>query len=190
MSTSADKPAEARRHHDARASRDALLTAAEALFDERGYEAATVREIGESAGVDPALIARYFGSKVGLYLAALQRTRAPLPSDPVEALRGLLSRTEDRGSGPIARAMVSATLSDELRAQVREITRGRLVAPLAAELAARGVRDPELRIELMAAIATGTALTRASGTLPTLAAASLDEVLAVLEPLVELLGSP
>src|SRR5260221_5104477 len=61
----------ARRYHDAQASREALLGAARALFDERGYDRATTREIGERAAVDPALIARYFGGKEGLYLATI-----------------------------------------------------------------------------------------------------------------------
>ncbi|MFD9659211.1 helix-turn-helix domain-containing protein [Streptomyces mirabilis] len=33
------------------------------LFAERGFDRTTIRDIGERAGVDPALIARYFGSK-------------------------------------------------------------------------------------------------------------------------------
>ena len=52
-------------------SHDLLLAAATELFAERGYDRTTVRELGERAGVDPALIARHFGSKAGLYLAAL-----------------------------------------------------------------------------------------------------------------------
>jgi AcrR family transcriptional regulator len=66
MSSVADKPG-TRRRHDAQASREALLDAATALFEARGYQATTVRDIGERAAVDPALIARYFGGKEGLY---------------------------------------------------------------------------------------------------------------------------
>ncbi|MGN6816812.1 MAG: TetR family transcriptional regulator, partial [Solirubrobacterales bacterium] len=65
------KANKARRPHDSQASRKALLEAGRTLFDEVGYEHATTREIGERAGVDPALIARYFGGKEGLFLAAL-----------------------------------------------------------------------------------------------------------------------
>jgi AcrR family transcriptional regulator len=196
MSSSADKITSAstavceravsrRRRHDAEASRAALLKAAGTLFHERGYDAATTRDIGERAGVDPALIARYFGGKEALYLAALQQEqRAPLPADPAEVLECALSRSEQRGIGPIQRAMVSATLSDRMRSQVTGIVRRRLLEPLTEELAARGVPDPALRAELLVAIAIGVALTRASGTLPTLADAPLDEVLAVLGPLV------
>jgi AcrR family transcriptional regulator len=177
-----------RRRHDAQASRDALLQAADALFDERGYDAATLRDIGERAGVDCALIARYFGGKEGLYLAALQQEDRPaMPTDPSQMLASMLSRSEERGIGPVPLAMVSPTLSDALREQVADIIAGRAVAPLAAELASRGVADPRLRAELLTAMATGLVLTRAGGTLPTLSEAPLDDLLAMLEPLVDAL---
>src|SRR6478672_4909072 len=99
MSSAADNPSSvagprhgarsraARRPHDAQASRRALLAAASALFDERGYDAATIRDIGERAEVDPALIARYFGGKEGLYVATLaQEGGRTLPADPAAEL--------------------------------------------------------------------------------------------------------
>ncbi|WP_405783452.1 TetR family transcriptional regulator [Streptomyces sp. NBC_00859] len=57
-------PAERRR--DARGTRQLLLDAAAKLFSERGYEAATVRDIASEAGVNQALLFRYFGSKQAL----------------------------------------------------------------------------------------------------------------------------
>jgi AcrR family transcriptional regulator len=184
MSSVADN-ASTRRRHDAGASRQALLEAAESLFDERGYDAATVREIGDRAGVDAALIARYFGSKEGLYLATLEREpRAALPADLTRALEQMLSRHEQRGIGPIPLAMVSPTHSDELRGRVREIVGRRVVDPFAGELKAAGVADAALRAEILVALAIGVSLTRACGTLPALAGAPLRDVLAVLEPLV------
>ncbi|MEA2127408.1 MAG: hypothetical protein QOJ85_299 [Solirubrobacteraceae bacterium] len=183
----APRPATRRRRHDARASREALLDAADALFHERGYDAATVRDIGERAGVDAALIARYFGSKEGLYLATLEQGRAPMPNDPMEVLDRMLNRSEQRGSGPVPRAMVSPTLTDAMREQIREIMRRRLVDPLASQLGEQGVPDARLRVELLVAMAIGVSLTRAGGTLPTLAEAPLDDVLTVLRPLVEAL---
>jgi AcrR family transcriptional regulator len=174
-----------RRRHDSGASRQALLEAAHALFDERGYAAATVREIGDRAGVDAALIARYFGSKEGLYLASLEREpRAPLPTDLAQALEHMLSRHERRGIGPIPLAMVSPTQSDELRDRVREIVGRRVVEPFAAELEAHGVADGALRAEILVALAIGISLTRACGTLPVLAQAPLRDVLGVLEGLI------
>ncbi|HEV7807466.1 MAG TPA: TetR family transcriptional regulator [Solirubrobacteraceae bacterium] len=185
MSSLADNATTTRRRHDAQASRQALLEAADALFDERGYDAATVRDIGDRAAVDPALIARYFGSKEGLYLATLEREpRTPLPADLTRALEHILSRSEQRGIGPIPLAMVSPTHSDELRAQVSQIIGRRLVAPFAAQLAAQGAGDVALRAEILVAVAIGVSLTRAGGTLPALARAPLADVVAVLETVI------
>src|ERR1700752_4363625 len=59
------------RRRDAAATRDGLLVAARELFDAHGFRGTTVRMIGERAGVDQALIARYFGGKSELYQAVL-----------------------------------------------------------------------------------------------------------------------
>ena len=186
-----DQVTAGRRRHDAQASRQALLEAAEAVFDERGYDAATVRDIGERAGVDAALIARYFGSKEGLYLAALQEEGRPaMPTDPVQAFGAMLTKSERRGIGPVPLAMVSPTLTEGIREQVRQIIGRRVVEPLAAEMAARGTPNAELRVEVLVAMALGLSLTRAGGTLPALAETPLDELLAVLEPLIERLQAP
>jgi AcrR family transcriptional regulator len=186
--TPAQAVGSSRRRHDAQASREALLEAADVLFDERGYDATTVREIGDRAGVDAALIARYFGGKEGLYLATLQEVaRTPVPCEPRDILGHLLSRSEKQGSGPVGLAMVSPTLTDPMREQVRAIVGRRVVEPLVAELRSRGAPDAQLRAEVLVALAAGLSLTRASGTLPTLAAAPLEDVLAVLAPLVDAL---
>ena len=44
----------------------ALITAAEALFTQKGYYPVTIKELGEKAGCSPALISYYFG---GTYTA-------------------------------------------------------------------------------------------------------------------------
>jgi AcrR family transcriptional regulator len=184
-------PAGGRRRRDAQASREALLEAADALFDARGYDGATVRDIGELAGVDAALIARYFGGKEGLYLATLQREGRPtMPTDPLQAFGAMLTKSERRGIGPLPLAMVSPTLTEGIREQVRDIIGRRVVEPIATELAARGTPDAQLRVEVLVAMALGVSLTRAGGTLPTLAETPLEELLAVLEPLVERLQAP
>jgi AcrR family transcriptional regulator len=187
--TTTDATTSGRRRHDAQASREALLDAADVLFEERGYDAATVRDIGERAGLDAALIARYFGSKEGLYLATLQREgRAPvMPADPLAMLERVLSRTERQGSNPVGLAMVSPTLTDTCRDQVRDIIGRRVVEPLSAELGASGALDPQLRAEVIVALATGLTLTRASGTLPRLAEAPPADVLALMAPVMEAL---
>lgn len=191
MSSGADTTS-ARRPHDAEASRRALLAAARAVFDEKGYERATTREIGERAGVDPALIARYFDRKEGLFLAAIA---APDPQDdsidfdPQALLALLLERWEERGHSPISRALASPALTGDVRLRVSAVVRERLLKRQVKLLRDRGVPDPELRAELLVALAVGVAMTRANGTLEELAGSSREDVLAALGPLVEALGS-
>lgn len=55
-----------------RKTRAALLEAARRLFASRGFEQVSLREIGAEAGADPALVARYFGGKEGLFAEALE----------------------------------------------------------------------------------------------------------------------
>jgi AcrR family transcriptional regulator len=195
MTLVADKASRpgSRRYHDARASREALLDAARALFDERGYDRATTREIGERAGVDPALIARYFGGKEGLYLATIAEgpvgATGELDFEPRALVAQLLEHWDERGHSPISRALASPTLTDEVREQVRAVIDSRLIDPLAAELAARGVTAPVLRAELLVAVTLGVAVSRSNGTLATLASAPADQVLKALSPLVDALHS-
>jgi AcrR family transcriptional regulator len=176
-----------RRPHDSQASRQALLEAGRALFDEVGYERATTREIGERAGVDPALIARYFGGKEGLFLAALTELpsgakEGPEDFEPRALVAYLLERWEERGHGPVSRALASPVISDEVRCQVGTVIGEHLVEPLAEELRERETPHPELRAELLVALALGVAVTRANGTLPALATASREQILSVLGP--------
>jgi AcrR family transcriptional regulator len=180
-----------RRPHDAEASRSALLEAARTVFDEVGYDRATTREIGERAAVDPSLIARYFDSKEGLFLAALADSPGDeVDFDPQALLTLLLERWEERGHSPISRALASPALTDEARERVRGIVGELLLEQLTAVLEERGAGDAGLRAELLLALAVGVAVTRANGTLGELAAAPREQVLSLLGPMVDALGSP
>jgi len=184
-----------RRPYDSAASRRALLDAGRQLFDELGYDGATTREIGERANVDPALISRYFGSKEGLFLAVI--TQGPLAgdSDPINpephALLGqLLRRWEEQGPSPVSRALATPTLTDGVRDQVRKVVTDRVLDPLTDQLSETAVVDRELRAELLIALVLGVALTRSNGTLGGISRASLPDLTAALEPLVEAAVSP
>jgi len=63
--------AHASRARNAASTRQAILDAAKACFMREGYERVGVREIAGRAGVDPALVNRYFGSKEGLFAEAV-----------------------------------------------------------------------------------------------------------------------
>ena len=59
----------------------ALIDAANAVFAEKGYYAATTREVAERAGCSEGLIHRYFGGKHGLLLAILHNKAATVAAD-------------------------------------------------------------------------------------------------------------
>ena len=58
-------------------TRAEILASARSLFATRGFKSTSVRAIAADAGVDPALVHHYFGTKDDLFVAALQ-----LPVDP------------------------------------------------------------------------------------------------------------
>jgi AcrR family transcriptional regulator len=203
MSSTADKnttrrPRESeatatRRARGSAATRAALLHAARGVFDELGYDLATTREIGERAGVDPALIARYFDSKEGLFLASIASVAEDdddYDLDQETLVPFLLERWDEHGHNPLSRALASLGLSEEMRLRVAAVVRDRVRTQVAPELEARRVPDSEMRAELLVAIAVGVAMTRANGTLEALAAAPRDDVLAALRPAIDALVAP
>ena len=58
-------------------NREAILAAARQQFAERGYESATIRGIAAAAGVDPALVHHYFGTKDLLFAEAMELPISP-----------------------------------------------------------------------------------------------------------------
>ena len=67
--------------------RTALLDAAHKLFLKHGFDRVTARQIAAAAGTTPAMIHYYFGNKLGLFRAMLDRAIRPLR----ELLAGSLS---------------------------------------------------------------------------------------------------
>ncbi|MEH0934881.1 TetR/AcrR family transcriptional regulator [Micromonospora psammae] len=71
-------------------TREAILDAARTAFAERGFDAASIRGIATAAGVDPALVHHYFGTKEQLFRATVN-----VPLDPAELLPGVLAGGTD-----------------------------------------------------------------------------------------------
>jgi TetR/AcrR family transcriptional regulator len=68
------KPARKRgRMHDAEATREAILDAAEELFAKHGFDGARIDDIAEKSGYNKSLIFQYFDDKLGLYAAVVRR---------------------------------------------------------------------------------------------------------------------
>jgi len=68
---SAPAPAKLQPQH--RDSRENILAAAGEIFSERGYEAATIKQITDRAGVNVASVNYYFRDKLGLYTEVLRQ---------------------------------------------------------------------------------------------------------------------
>jgi TetR/AcrR family transcriptional regulator len=62
------------RVYDAQKTREAILSAAETLFAERGFDGTSVDAIAGQAGYNKSLIFQYFGDKLGLYSQVLKRS--------------------------------------------------------------------------------------------------------------------
>jgi AcrR family transcriptional regulator len=161
-------PRRVARARDASASRAALLHSGRVLFSERGFENTTMRDIGKDAGVDPALIARYFGSKVDLYLATVVAEDVDYgsPEDlvaPQALVAWLVARVESRGPGPGLQAMVRSDTTPEIREVARAHLTRRLVKPLGGMFERRGVPEAYLRAEVVVSALIGVLLARSLG---------------------------
>ncbi len=62
--------ARVRDRRDGEATRSTILDVARSQFGGYGFERTTIRSVASAAGVDPALVMHYFGSKAELFAAA------------------------------------------------------------------------------------------------------------------------
>lgn len=165
---------------DSARTRRALLAAARELFGARGYTATTLRQIAEQAGVDPALIVRYFGSKTALFIAALEADWVPRDQNAnPPTLDEVIDRVVSHGATPLLLAAVVPTSDAEVRDAANRIVGERFIAPLLEEAEAAGLDRVQLRAEVTAAALAGIVLARAAGMFEALAGAGHDEVLAL-----------
>jgi TetR/AcrR family transcriptional regulator len=72
-----------------------LVEVARELFAEQGYAAVSMRRLAQAANVNPAMIGYYFGSKEGLYEAALDEAVTPM----LARLRALVELPADQSVG-------------------------------------------------------------------------------------------
>jgi AcrR family transcriptional regulator len=168
------------RRRDATRTREALLRAARELFGLHGYRGTTLRDVGERAGVDPALVARYFGNKLALYLASFEADDTPPPGRLTahELIERIVERTERVGPGPLLSAAV-APADPEVQDVARRRLTERLVGPVRRGLDETGADRPALRAEVAVAALVGVALARSAGTFDALAGASQADVVSV-----------
>jgi AcrR family transcriptional regulator len=150
-------------------TRQELLDAAREVFADRGVDGATTREIAHRAGVDPAMIAHYFGSKGGLFEAvtALQvdprDVVAPvLEADPQDAARELLAglvAVWDAHSAVLAAVLRSATRNKAVAGRMRTFILERAVHPVVSRFSP-SPDEVDTRAALLASQIAGLALAR------------------------------
>jgi AcrR family transcriptional regulator len=91
-------------------TRGQILEAARESFAHRGFGGTTIRGVATSAGVDPALVHHYFGSKDDLFLAALE-----IPVDPRAVIPAVLEGGLDGAAERLLRLFLSVWDDPETR---------------------------------------------------------------------------
>ncbi len=174
-------------------TRAEVLAAARTSFAEKGFRGTTIRAVASAAGVDPALVHHYFGTKDDLFVAALH-----IPVDPREVLapvvaagpdgagerllRTFLSVWDDPELQPGLLALARSLVADEGAGMVRDGFIPVVVGPVLAGL----VRDrPEVRIPLVASQVVGLIIARYVIALPALAQMPADDVVARVGPVLQ-----
>ena len=174
-------------------TRAEVLAAARGSFAEKGFRATTIRAVAAAAGVDPALVHHYFGTKDDLFLAALE-----MPVDPRELLAPVVALGPDGAGERLLRTFLSVW--DDPATQVRLVAVARsvmtedgakllgegfipvVVGPVLAAL----VRDrPEDRVPLVASQVVGLIVTRYVLRVPAMARLSADDVVARVGPVIQ-----
>lgn len=181
--------APARRRRDASATRRALLEAAHARFVRLGYDRTTLRDVAADVGVNLALIKRYFGSKEGLFKAALaENPRFPgggdaFPGDLpslAEALAHQLAADTwpEFGEHPVL--MLLRPSGDPEADALRRAALRDFAHQILQSSEATG-EDALLRAQLVVALGIGVAVLRSTVALPPLSDASAETLAGPLE---------
>lgn len=172
-------------------TREAILAAARRSFEATGFAGTTIRGIAGAAGVDPALVHHFFGTKQQLFGAALD-----IPFDPVVLVAELLQdgvhglgqrivgtflKTWDGGGGRSQMlALLRTAVADEQAAgSLRDFLVGAVFGPLARAVSPDRV---DLRAALVAAQMMGLAVARYVVRLEPLDMACPDELAPALGP--------
>jgi AcrR family transcriptional regulator len=172
-------------------TREAILDAARRAFAEHGYQHATIRGVADLAGVDPALVHHYFGTKQELFVAAVQ-----LPVNPVEQLMAVLAEDPDQAGrrmvetflsvwdhaatqNPLLALVRSAVGDEHAAAMLREFITEEVLGQIAHRL---GGADARLRATLAGSQIIGLAMARYIIKVEPLASAPAAQVAAAVGP--------
>ena len=178
-------PTRADHPRSASATRERIRLAARERFARDGFERTTIRQVAAVAGVDPALVMRYFGSKPRLFAAAAELDiRMPrLAEVPREHLGEALARhfvhrwESDDTLQAILRA---AATHPEAAERMREVFAEQLL-PVARELGTDR-SEAATRAALAASQVLGMALTRYVLRFPAIVELGHDDLVAWIAP--------
>ena len=167
-------------------TRDAILAAARERFSAQGYDRVRMRDVASDAGVDVALVTYHFGSKDGLFGAALEMPEpmAALMADVLEHgglddfgerfLRRVLEVWDDERTGAALVALVRSAMSHPPAAErLREFVQAELLRRIAERL---DVPDADRRAALFGSQLLGLLLYRHILQVEPVASMSRDEL--------------
>jgi AcrR family transcriptional regulator len=180
-------------------TREQILGAARLRFLADGYQSVTMRSIAREACVDVALVSYYFGSKQGLFAAAMS-----LPINPAEVvaealkgdlttlaermLRTMLSVWDDPELGAPLRALAGAATNDpDLARVVREAVGREITNRVAKRL---GGSAASQRAAALTTQMAGLVFARYLLRLEPIASMSIDDVVRRLAPSLQLAIAP
>ncbi|MGO4614176.1 TetR family transcriptional regulator [Nocardia sp. 2YAB30] len=182
------------------ATRAAILEAARSRFAAEGFRKATIRAIAADADIDPSMVMRYFGSKDGLFAAAvdialdLPDLATADPSGLGELLiRRFLTLWEEPPGNEVMLTLLRSSVTDDA---VTERFRGVFAEQvLPAVLRFGSPADAPRRAGLIVTQLLGLALCRYVLGLPPVVALSRDELVRDIAPtlqqyLASTLGGP
>ena len=180
-------------------TRGAILTAARSAFAAVGYHAATMRGIAGEAGVDPALVHHYFGTKEDLFASSIE-----LPLRPREVAEMILSDGIERAGTNFARLFLTiwetpgardallamlrgALTTDQGAATLREFVSEALLGRVASQLSGP---DAGVRVALAASHLIGVAVLRYVVGLEDLRRPSAEELADMVGPRIQAYFTP
>ncbi len=175
-------------------TREAILDAARERFAAHGYEGATIRGIAADAGVDPALVHHFYGTKEKLFVAAMR-----FPIVPSEILPEIVATDRERLGEAIVRFVLTIWGDPEARATGLGLLRSAVTNEGAARMLREFVSsaiigsvvwvaempDPELRASLVASQVVGLAFARFVVQLEPIASASVEELVTAIGPTIQ-----
>lgn len=137
-------------------TKEKLLHAARQLFWTRGYSNVSVRDITGAAGVDAALVSRYFGGKEGLFDATLAEVPAWRALDAncedllEAAVNSFTHPIDDTGDeAHVFNMLLSNVIDPEMGPRIQQLVQGGMAGPLAEKL---GQKQADARAEEKAAM--------------------------------------